>query len=192
MSNKVISFDPALDPWLTPAQAAAFLGFASKTLANWRSAKTGPAYSVIGRCVRYRYSALVAFQDSAPVEGGVLAMSDHTTHSINDIVTALGSAIAAADWPTTEEIVQAQEALKRLQDAPVDPNAGKRLAAQKANLRESISELEEARLKWHERMERKEEDRAQRERESVARRLEQVRSQNSPSTKAVNDFDREF
>lgn len=70
MSGQVISFDPALDPWLTPKEAAAFLGFTPKTLANWRSARIGPAYSVIGARVRYRYSALVAFQDAAPCQGG--------------------------------------------------------------------------------------------------------------------------
>lgn len=70
MSGSVITFDPALDPWLTPAEAAAFLGFTPKTLANWRSAKAGPAYNCVGNRIRYRFSALTAFQDAAPVEGG--------------------------------------------------------------------------------------------------------------------------
>lgn len=73
MSDSNIRFDPALDPWFTPKEAAAFLGFSPKTLANWRSAKVGPAYSLVGSRVRYRYSALVAFQDAAPVEGGASA-----------------------------------------------------------------------------------------------------------------------
>ncbi|WP_396124916.1 helix-turn-helix domain-containing protein [Corynebacterium sp. ES2715-CONJ3] len=71
MSGSVITFDPALDPWLTPRQASALLGFAPKTLANWRSAKIGPAFSSIGGSIRYGYSALVAFQDASPIEGSV-------------------------------------------------------------------------------------------------------------------------
>lgn len=70
MSSTTISFDPALDPWLTPQEAAAFLGFSIKTLANWRSAGTGPAYQSVNGRVRYRYSALVAFQDATPSVGG--------------------------------------------------------------------------------------------------------------------------
>lgn len=70
MAGSVITFDPALDPWLTAQEAAAFLGFHPKTLANWRSAGIGPEYSVFGRRIRYRYSTLVAFQDAAPRKGG--------------------------------------------------------------------------------------------------------------------------
>jgi predicted DNA-binding transcriptional regulator AlpA len=43
----------------TAAEVAAALGDVSeKTLANWRSLGTGPAYVKVGRLVRYQWSAV--------------------------------------------------------------------------------------------------------------------------------------
>lgn len=42
-------------------QAAAYLGLAAKTLANWRASRRGPAYVRIGNVVSYRQQDLDAF-----------------------------------------------------------------------------------------------------------------------------------
>jgi excisionase family DNA binding protein len=44
-------------PWLTPADAAAYLGVALGTLRNWTSARYVP-YAKRGRVVRYHRDAL--------------------------------------------------------------------------------------------------------------------------------------
>lgn len=48
-------------PWLTPADAAAYLSVSTGTLANWRSAGNGPRYKAVGRLVRYHRDDLDAF-----------------------------------------------------------------------------------------------------------------------------------
>lgn len=40
--------------WLSPADAATYCGIPEKTLEQYRSQGTGPAYSKVGRHVRYR------------------------------------------------------------------------------------------------------------------------------------------
>jgi hypothetical protein len=56
-----------IKPLLTPDDAAAYLGIATKTLENWRSTrdrKIGPAFIRIShRCVRYRESDLETPRD---------------------------------------------------------------------------------------------------------------------------------
>ncbi|MBA9003775.1 helix-turn-helix transcriptional regulator [Thermomonospora cellulosilytica] len=42
-------------------QAAAYLGVAKQTLANWRSTGRGPKFSRRGRVVRYRWADLDAW-----------------------------------------------------------------------------------------------------------------------------------
>lgn len=52
-----------LNPNLTAAQAAEFLGIKPTTLANWRMSNKGPEYMRIGRMIRYRYNDVAAFRD---------------------------------------------------------------------------------------------------------------------------------
>lgn len=47
--------------YLPPADAAADLGFSSKTLANWRLLGSGPSFSKVGRVVRYQVEDLEAW-----------------------------------------------------------------------------------------------------------------------------------
>lgn len=50
------------DRLLSPDEAAEYLGGVSlSTLSNWRVLRTGPAYTKVGRLIRYRESALVAY-----------------------------------------------------------------------------------------------------------------------------------
>lgn len=51
--------------WLTPAQVAERTGFKVRTLRNWRSLGTGPAYLKVGRLVRYDESVIEAWQKRA-------------------------------------------------------------------------------------------------------------------------------
>lgn len=46
------------DPLLSTEAAAEYLGVSPGTLANWRTAKKGPPYALIGSVVRYRKSAI--------------------------------------------------------------------------------------------------------------------------------------
>ena len=55
--------------WITDKEAAAILGMARQSLANWRAQRRGPVYSVIGRrSIRYRLSDLIRFAESRKVE----------------------------------------------------------------------------------------------------------------------------
>ena len=47
-------------PWLTPAQAAAYLGVSVRALECWRASGTGPQYRRVGRTIRYHLDALDA------------------------------------------------------------------------------------------------------------------------------------
>ena len=46
---------------LTQSQAAAYLGFAERTLEAWRNEGTGPSYYRIGRRIRYAAADLDEF-----------------------------------------------------------------------------------------------------------------------------------
>ncbi len=46
--------DPIVPQWLSPAQVTVYTGIPEKTLAQYRRESTGPAYSRVGRHVRYR------------------------------------------------------------------------------------------------------------------------------------------
>lgn len=50
-----------IQPLLTPAEAAAYLRRAPKTLRNWRACGTGPKYTGHGQGVRYRQRDLDAW-----------------------------------------------------------------------------------------------------------------------------------
>jgi predicted DNA-binding transcriptional regulator AlpA len=39
--------------WLDAREAAEHMGFAPKTLANWRAAEQGPRFRRVGRAIRY-------------------------------------------------------------------------------------------------------------------------------------------
>lgn len=43
------------EPLLTPTNVSELLGIPVKTLANWRSARTGPLFLRVGVHVRYRH-----------------------------------------------------------------------------------------------------------------------------------------
>lgn len=50
--------------WLGAVEAAEHMGFASKTLANWRAQGIGPAFRKIGRAIRYDVEELDRFIDT--------------------------------------------------------------------------------------------------------------------------------
>lgn len=53
------TFDPALDRWLTPEEAASYLGVSVNTLKKWRSIGEGPPFSAsLRRHPRYRQAKL--------------------------------------------------------------------------------------------------------------------------------------
>lgn len=52
------------DPLLATGEVARLLAQAEQTLRNWRCDGKGPAFVKIGRSVRYRTSAVVAFVDA--------------------------------------------------------------------------------------------------------------------------------
>ena len=51
-----------MNPNLSSAQAAAFLGVKVATLSDWRYRGRGPRYVKMGRRVHYRYSDLIEFR----------------------------------------------------------------------------------------------------------------------------------
>jgi Helix-turn-helix domain len=59
------NMDP--DASVNETQAAMFLGVSVRTLQAWRVRGGGPPYVKIGRTVRYRRRALLAFQDERTV-----------------------------------------------------------------------------------------------------------------------------
>lgn len=52
-------FDPILSDYLDEAGAATELGVCPRTLRRWRDRSEGPAFTIIGRRVRYRRGAIV-------------------------------------------------------------------------------------------------------------------------------------
>ena len=50
-----------LEQLLTEKQAADFLNISPETLKKTRLKKAGPDYVKVGRCIRYRMSALIAY-----------------------------------------------------------------------------------------------------------------------------------
>jgi len=53
---------------LTPLSVAEWLGVTVQQLADWRWRKVGPAYTKIGRMIRYDRSQVEAFIDAGRVE----------------------------------------------------------------------------------------------------------------------------
>jgi len=60
---------------LTPAEVADWLGIPVKALANWRSLRRGPAYTRLGRMVRYERTAIESFIAAGRVDTAQLANS---------------------------------------------------------------------------------------------------------------------
>lgn len=55
--------------WVDDREAAKILGFRNvQTLRNWRHLMRGPAYSKMGRSVRYRVSDLINYAESRKVK----------------------------------------------------------------------------------------------------------------------------
>ncbi|MCC7055693.1 MAG: helix-turn-helix domain-containing protein [Gemmatimonadaceae bacterium] len=54
---------------LTEGQVAAMTGLAIKTLQNWRSKRTGPAFVKLGAAVRYRADEITRWIDNLPSTG---------------------------------------------------------------------------------------------------------------------------
>jgi len=48
--------------------AADILKLNEQTLANWRHLRKGPAYSKLGRAIRYRISDLISYAESKKIE----------------------------------------------------------------------------------------------------------------------------
>ena len=67
-SDNDFEYMTQLNPNLTAAQAAEFLGIKPTTLANWRMEDKGPKYMRVGRMIRYRYNDVVKFRDKYVVE----------------------------------------------------------------------------------------------------------------------------
>lgn len=62
--------EPLIPEALMDARAtAAFLGVSVLSLADWRTKGIGPSYMKVGRCVRYRLSALEAWLQSRTRKG---------------------------------------------------------------------------------------------------------------------------
>jgi predicted DNA-binding transcriptional regulator AlpA len=53
--------------YITDHEGAALSGFKVQTLRNWRHRGVGPAYSKIGRAVRYDRAELIAFIETRKV-----------------------------------------------------------------------------------------------------------------------------
>jgi hypothetical protein len=49
------------DSWVTPHEAALFLGVTIRLMAEWRSAGVGPSYAKPTRLVRYQMASLRAY-----------------------------------------------------------------------------------------------------------------------------------
>lgn len=62
-----------LEPALSPAEAATFLGLSRGTLSNMRVQGIGPNYIKFGRAVVYTVADLVAYQDAHRVVTGKVA-----------------------------------------------------------------------------------------------------------------------
>ncbi|MCX5660847.1 MAG: helix-turn-helix domain-containing protein [Planctomycetota bacterium] len=61
-------------PRYIPADDAAdVLCVATQTLANWRAAGRGPAYTRIGRAIRYEVGALTAWAQARTITPGTVA-----------------------------------------------------------------------------------------------------------------------
>lgn len=61
MTNTNGAGQPPVDPLLTPDETSALLGVPVKTLAHWRTQRTGPLALRLGSHVRYRASDLQAW-----------------------------------------------------------------------------------------------------------------------------------
>lgn len=68
MTTKKHSVDPPVDPLLTPDETSALLGIPVKTLAHWRTQRTGPLALRLGSHVRYRVSDLQAWLEERAEE----------------------------------------------------------------------------------------------------------------------------
>jgi predicted DNA-binding transcriptional regulator AlpA len=64
----VPSLTRADDPLLTPEEVSELLTIPTKTLANWRCARTGPLALRVGAHVRYRQSDVLSWLDERVVE----------------------------------------------------------------------------------------------------------------------------
>ena len=53
-------------PWLSPAEAATYLGVSLRTLETWRAKGVGPTYRRQGKFVRYHVEVLDPFLSSDP------------------------------------------------------------------------------------------------------------------------------
>lgn len=54
--------------WMTTREASKYLSISTQQLEKWRSDKTGPSFSKMGRMVRYRREDLDAFAESHRIE----------------------------------------------------------------------------------------------------------------------------
>jgi len=55
--------------WVDEKRVAEVTGLAVQTLRNWRFQRTGPAYSKVGRAVRYRLDDVIRFMEERRIKG---------------------------------------------------------------------------------------------------------------------------
>jgi len=53
--------------WVDEREVSRITGIAIQTLRNWRFQRTGPAYSKVGRAVRYRLDDVINFMEERRV-----------------------------------------------------------------------------------------------------------------------------
>jgi len=56
--------------WVDEKEVSRITGIAVQTLRNWRFQRTGPAYSKVGRAVRYRLDDVLNFMEERRVNVG--------------------------------------------------------------------------------------------------------------------------
>lgn len=67
IDEDLVGISLSMNPNLSVAQAAAFLGVKAATLSDWRYRGRGPRYVKMGRRVHYRYSDIIEFRDKCLV-----------------------------------------------------------------------------------------------------------------------------
>lgn len=90
-----------LDPYLTPAQVAAYLQITTAALARRRRRGGGPAFIQDGRLIRYRLSAVIAWDQSRTVVQGGAAQGTTPATPSAPSSTRPSTPIPAAHAPAT-------------------------------------------------------------------------------------------
>ena len=70
MNDGGLTMEHFLEPprWVDEKRVAEVMGIAIQTLRNWRFQGTGPAYSKVGRAVRYRLDDVIHFMEERRIK----------------------------------------------------------------------------------------------------------------------------